>query len=46
MHLMDDNSTLAHLGHELPVILLRLLDPEDVVKEQFPAITRSESAMR
>ena len=46
MHLMNDNSTFSHLGHEISRIFLCFFNPQDVIKEQFSTIAWGEPTMR
>ena len=45
VHLVNDDATLLHLGDEVLMIFLGLLNPQDVIKEQLTTIARSESTM-
>src|SRR5262249_24927287 len=46
MKLKHLNASLLHLQDEVIMVLLRFLDPDDVIEKQVLAISRCESLMR
>lgn len=42
MHLEHVDVAFAHFGHKVEMIALGLSDPEDVIKQQFVAVARSQ----
>jgi hypothetical protein len=45
MHVQHFDPALAHLGHEVEMVPLRLAHPDDVVEQQLVAVARRQALM-
>ncbi|MNC66507.1 hypothetical protein D3C75_1169070 [compost metagenome] len=46
MHLQHVDATLAHLGDEVEVVTLGLVNPQYIVEQQFIAVVRGQALVR